>query len=100
MSLVFLTLVVKADLIQEKPLDVVSLVGGETTDCGENADGYKFLGMFDMCFTKGQKEFGAGITNIFAYLIVNGFAIGLMCAVVFAALRSSKITEGIVTTAE
>ena len=100
MSLVFLTLVVKADLIQEKPLDVVSLVGGETTDCGENADGYKFLGMFDMCFTKGQKEFGAGITNIFAYLIVNGFAIGLMWAVVFAALRSSKITEGIVTTAE
>ena len=56
--------------------------------------------MFDMCFTKGQKEFGAGITNIFAYLIVNGFAIGLMWAVVFAALRSSKITEGIVTTAE
>lgn len=96
-SLVFLTLVVKADLIQEKPLDVVSLVGWEDTDCWDNADGYKFLGMFDMCFTRWQKEFGAGITNIFAYLIVNGFAIGLMRAVVFAALKSSKITEGVVS---
>ncbi len=62
-------------------------------NCGNiNNHCYDLAWITTLCFSDSQTSIGNTILNIMSYLLVNFFWIALMWMVVFAALKSSKIT--------
>lgn len=57
---------------------------------------YNILWSMDVCFEDSTVNFGNGIMNTFNYILMNAIGVFLMWTVVFAALRSAKMTEGFV----
>jgi len=60
-----------------------------------NVHCYDLAGITSLCFTESQKTIWNGILNVFSYLLVSFFGIAMMWMIVFAAMRSSKITAGV-----
>lgn len=74
---------------------IISCPSGD--ECGKvNSRCYDLAGMTSLCFSEGQTSFGNTILNVMSYLLLNFFGIALMWMVVFAALKSNKITEKVV----
>jgi len=67
--------------------------GADSSCLNVNEHCYDLAGITSLCFTESQTSIGNSILNVMSYLIVNFFGIALMWMVVFAALKSSKITE-------
>ena len=100
LSLVFLSLVIRADEVNEWK-GIVELIGAELTSSQDSPEEcYKFMGTFELCFTARQRAIGTGMGNFLTYIVVNSLAIAVMWFLVFAALKSSKIVGGVVGSIE
>lgn len=58
------------------------------------------IGITNLCINTKSINFGTGIMDMFSWILVNLFGIGLMWFAIMAALKTSKLTEKIVTDAE
>lgn len=101
MSVVFLSLIQRANFM--RPVTLWELFDLQTTstdstDAKNESITRKCydLKVTRLCFNESQKNAGNNIGDTFSYLLINGFWLALMWTVVFAALKSSKITEGVV----
>ena len=109
-SILFLTLVGRLDLVNpaEQCYDVSNALGIYRTDVDEDCLGnlsmrtacYDLFGITELCFTEKERAFGNNILFSFSYLLTSFFGIALMWAIVFAALKTSEVTNGVVKSIE
>lgn len=109
LSLIFLNLIAQPDLIsesenacQQDPVSVlwcIKPIEREKTDLASDRC-YDFCGITDICFTNSQSTVWSNVLNVMWWLVTSFFGIALMWVLVFTALKTSKITSGIVSTIE
>jgi hypothetical protein len=96
-SVVFLSLIQKAPALREVWIQQLFELKGTCPDNPPNNSKCYDLGITKLYINEAQSNAGNNIVDTFGYLVVNGFGLVLMRVVVFAALKSSAITSGIVS---
>lgn len=96
-SVVFLSLIQKAPALREVWIQQLFELKGTCPDKPPINSKCYDLGITKLYINEAQSNAGNNIVDTFGYLVVNGFGIVLMRVVVFAALKSSAITEKIAT---
>lgn len=105
MSLIFLSLISRFSMIKqvsECSQDAWTILWARVY-CPDNnplTKCYDFYGVTTICFDESDRKTWANIVNTFAWLVTNIFGIAMMWMIVFAALKTSKLTETVVSTIE
>jgi hypothetical protein len=94
-SVVFLSLIQKAPKLRDVWIQQLFELKGTCPDKPPINSKCYDLGITKLYINEAQSNAGNNIVDTFGYLVVNGFGIVLMRVVVFAALKSSAITEKI-----
>ena len=105
MSIIFLSLIQQPDLHNDVPEckdrgNTAGLFSCVYVSCDGEKTCYDFCNISTFCFTKNDRLIGANILDIMSWLIAQIFGIALTWTMIFFALKSSSITNGVVNTIE